>query len=98
MRAIGLAVVCGTPRGTAVWYALTGMMLASTTLMLLACASSLIDARFAWMSSSLIGPVLPAMSFVPARITTAFGFRSMTSRRNRTSICGVVWPLMPRST
>ena len=50
------------------------------------------------MSSSVIGPVLPAMSFVPARITTAFGFRSMTSGRKRMSICGVVWPLMPRPT
>ena len=48
------------------------------------------------MSSSVIGPVLPAMSFVPARMTTAFGFRLRTSGRKRMSICGVVWPLMPR--
>ena len=38
------------------------------------------------------------MSLVPARMTTTFGLRSRTSCRNRTSICGVVWPLMPRPT
>ncbi len=42
--------------------------------------------------SAVIGPVLPAMSLVPARIITTFGCRSITSCRKRTSICGVVWP------
>ena len=36
------------------------------------------------------------MSFVPARMTTTFGFSPITSWRNRTSICGDVWPSMPR--
>ena len=54
--------------------------------------------RLPWISSLVIGPVLPAMSLVPARMTTAFGFRSITSGRNRISICGVVWPLIPRPT
>ncbi len=71
-------------------------MLESTTLILLALASSAIDIRLFWISSLVIGPVLPAMSLVPARMTTAFGCRSMTSGRNRINICGVVWPLMPR--
>src|SRR5207248_8531981 len=43
-----------------------------------------------------ICPVFPAMSFVPARITATLGARLMTSARNRTSICGVVCPSMPR--
>ena len=47
-----------------------GAGFAVATLILFACASWLIDARFPWMSSSVIGPVLPAMSLVPARITT----------------------------
>ena len=46
---------------------------------------------------AVMGPVLPAMSLVPARITTTFGWSAMTSGRKRMSICGVVWPLMPRS-
>ena len=46
--------------------------------------------------SSVSGPVLPAMSLVPARITTTLGWSAITSCRKRTSICGVVWPLMPR--
>ena len=48
--------------------------------------------------SKVMGPVLPAMSLVPARITTTFGLSAITSGRKRISICGVVWPLMPRST
>src|SRR6266571_3777552 len=48
------------------------------------------------MSSFEIGPVLPAMSLVPASITTAFGSRLITSCRNRTSICEVVCPPIPR--
>ena len=71
-------------------------MLESTTLILLAWASSAIDMMLLWISSLVIGPVLPAMSLVPARMTTALGFRSITSGRNRINICGVVWPLMPR--
>ena len=48
-------------------------MLDSTTLMPLAEASSAIEARLPSICSSVIGPVLPAMSLVPARITTTFG-------------------------
>src|SRR4029079_3182095 len=65
-------------------------MLEKTTLMLWACARSLMLARFAWISSLVIGPVLPAISLVPARMTTAFGCKSMTSRRKRISICAYV--------
>ena len=43
-------------------------------------ASSTIDAKFPSMSSSEIGPVLPAMSLVPARITTTFGASATTSQ------------------
>src|SRR5258708_6639008 len=43
------------------------------------------------------GPVFPARSFVPARIITTTGRSAITSARNRTSICGVVCPLIPRS-
>src|SRR5688572_16494821 len=87
MRSTGRLVVCGGAFGAA-WYALTGVMLASTTLTLLAFASSAIDIRLFWISSLLIGPVLPAMSFVPARMTTARGFRAITSGLNLRSICG----------
>ena len=73
-------------------------MLESTTLMLFAFASSAIDARLFWISSLVIGPVLPAISFVPARMTTTRGFSAMTSGLNLMSICGVVCALMPRST
>jgi len=48
--------------------------------------------------SNVDGPVLPAISFVPARMTTAAGWRWTTSCWKRTSICGVVCPLMPRFT
>ncbi len=61
-------------------------------------ASSAIEARLSWICSTLTGPALPAMSFVPARITTAFGWSSITSARKRRSICAVVWPPMPRFT
>ena len=56
------------------------------------------DAMLSSIISSVDGPVLPATSFVPAKITTTFGFSPMTSCRKRTSICGVVWPLIPRPT
>ena len=42
------------------------------------------------------GPVLLAMSLVPAMIWTTLGCRSITSCRKRSSICGVVWPPIPR--
>ncbi len=74
IRAIGRLVVWGgavSPGRT--WYSLTGRMLEKITRMPLAFASSAIDARLPWICSSVIGPVLPAMSFVPARMTTAFG-------------------------
>src|SRR5207302_1412941 len=43
-------------------------------------------------------PVRLCVPFDPARITTTFGCSAMTSGRKRTSICGVVCPLIPRST
>ena len=49
-------------------------------------------------SPASTGPVLPAMSLVPARITTTAGLSATTSCRKRISICGVVCPLMPRPT
>src|SRR6266849_6766540 len=46
------------------------------------------------MSPSDMGPVLPAMSFVPARMTTTWGCRSITSCRKRASIGGQTTPQM----
>ncbi len=48
-------------------------------------------------AASLVGPVLPAMSLVPARMWTTRGRSAITSGRNRSSIWGLVWPLIPRS-
>ena len=59
-------------------------------------ASSAMDLILAAIILIVTGPVLPAISFVPAKITTAFGCRSITSALNLTSICAVVWPLIPR--
>ena len=47
---------------------------------------------------SVAGPVLRAMSLVPASTMSAAGFRLITSGNMRTSICAVVWPLIPRLT
>ena len=47
--------------------------------------------------SSSIGPLLRAMSFVPARITTARGRSATTSHWNRANICAVTCPLIPRA-
>jgi hypothetical protein len=58
-------------------------------------ARSAIEAMAALICSSVIGPVLPAMSLVPASSTTTRGLKASTSGRSRTSICGVVWPPMP---
>jgi hypothetical protein len=63
-----------------------------------ACAISVIDAMLSSIISRVDGPVLPAMSFVPPRITTTAGLSATTSWRKRSSICGVVCPLMPRPT
>ncbi len=63
-----------------------------------AVASSTMEIRLSSIMAWVDGPVLPAMSFVPARITTTAGSSAMTSWRKRTSSCGVVWPLMPRPT
>src|SRR5262245_17180175 len=54
------------------------------------------DERLSWIMDSVEGPVLPAMSLVPARMTTTLGLRANTSGLNRISIWGVVWPLIPR--
>src|SRR3982751_6555020 len=62
----------------------------------LARAMSAMDAILSSIISSVDGPVLPAMSLVPASITTTLGFNATTSGRKRTSICGVVCPLIPR--
>jgi hypothetical protein len=43
------------------------------------------------------GLLKPITSFVPARITTAFGCKVNQSCRNRKSICEVVCSVMPRS-
>ncbi len=76
----------------------TGSTEASTTRTRWRVASSAMVARFPSMVSRLTGPVFPAMSFVPARMTTTSGARSITSGRKRRSICDVVWPPMPRLT
>ena len=44
-----------------------------------------------------MGPLFRAMSLMPARMTTTWGFRSITSLRKRASIWTVVCPLIPRS-
>ena len=62
----------------------------STTRIPFAFASSAIDAMLSSIISTVDGPVFPAMSFVPARMTTAAGLSAITSCRKRTSICGVV--------
>ena len=49
-------------------------------------------------SCAVIGPVLCAMSLVPAMMCTTRGFNAMTSACMRTSSCGVVCALMPRPT
>ena len=51
----------------------------STTRMPFVCASSVIEARLSSIISSVDGPVLPAMSLMPARITTTLGFSAITS-------------------
>ena len=76
----------------------TGSSVAMTTAIRCARASSAIEARLSRVCSGVIGPVFPAMSLVPARITTAAGCSAITSARKRSSICGVVWALMPRLT
>ena len=64
----------------------------------LACAISTIPIRLSAIIACVAGPVFPAMSLVPARITTTAGLSATTSCRKRISICGVVCPLMPRPT
>src|SRR6185503_11308930 len=59
--------------GTAL--SLIGVSAQRITLMLCAWASSVIAMKFCSIISSVVGPVLRAMSFVPARITTAAGLR-----------------------
>jgi len=69
-----------------------GVMEQSTTRIPFAAARSAIEARLSSVCSGVMGPVFPAMSLVPARMTTAFGLRSITSWRKRISICGEVLP------
>ena len=61
-------------------------------------ASSAIAIRFCWIIVKVCGPLLAAMSLVPAKMRTAAGFSAMTSGYMRTSICAVVCPPMPRFT
>ena len=65
------------------------------TLILLATAISDIDIMLSVIDLTVDGPVFSAISFIPAKITTMSGLRSTTSCLKRTSICGVVWPLIP---
>ena len=60
-------------------------------------ASSAIERILSAIRSSSIGPLLRAMSFVPARITTARGRSATTSHWNRANICAVTCPLIPRA-
>ena len=53
-------------------------------------AISLIEKIFSAIFSIFIGPVFPAISFIPASITTAVGLRFTTSGLNLINICGVV--------
>src|SRR6185295_17571980 len=48
------------------------------------------------LSCAVIGPVLCAMSLVPAMMCTTRGLSWITSWYMRTSNCGVVCALMPR--
>ena len=77
-------------------YSLTGSTEASTTPMPCVRARSTIACRLSSIIACVEGPVLPATSLVPARITTTCGFSASTSCGKRSSICAVVWPLMPR--
>ncbi|MNT65439.1 hypothetical protein D3C72_2034220 [compost metagenome] len=77
-------------------YSLTGNTDASTTAMPCAFARSSMACRLSSIIACVAGPVLPAMSLVPARITTTSGRSASTSCEKRTSICAVVCPLMPR--
>ena len=52
--------------------------------------SSAIVSMLPWICSTVIGPVLPEMSLVPASSTITFGLCASTSARSRSSICGVV--------
>ena len=51
---------------------------------------------FSAIFSKVIGPVFSAISFIPAKITTALGFKFTTSGMNLINICGVVCPPIPR--
>jgi hypothetical protein len=48
------------------------------------------------VSSGARGPVFWATSLVPARMMTTAGLSWITSWWKRRTICGEVWPLMPR--
>ena len=47
--------------------------------LVIALAISAIAARLFWITSLGTGPMLPPISLVPARITTAFGLSAITS-------------------
>ena len=60
-------------------------------------AMSLMARMLFCVISGVIGPVFPAMSFVPAMMCTTLGFSATTSVIMRSTICELVWPPMPRS-
>src|SRR6478736_1712764 len=78
--------------------AAAGGMLPMTTRMPFASAISAMDSMLFWKSRGRTGPLLPATSFVPARIWTTAGRNATTSARKRNSICAEVCAPIPRFT
>ena len=64
----------------------TGVTDARTTRIPFAVASSVIDVMLSPTVPSVPGPSTPVKSLVPPRMTTARGFKAITSCLNRTSI------------
>ena len=60
-------------------------------------ATSFMARTLSSLICAVIGPVLPAMSFVPAMMCTTRGLSATTSLIIRSTICELVWPPMPRS-
>ena len=67
-------------------YSYTGSIDEMTTLILFIIASSAIENMLSVIIFTVAGPVLPAISFVPARIMITSGLRSIASGLNLTSI------------
>ena len=75
-----------------------GVIEHNTTSIPFAFASSHIEMMLPSVFSGAMYPLFCATSFVPDRITTHRGFKSITSRRKRTNISDEVCPLIPRPT